>query len=151
VAKEHLKPKEMTMVVVGKPEDFGRSVATLGIPVTSIDLTIPEPKAEAAPATPESLARGKQLLQRAQQAVGGVEKLEAVKDATEVVDFQMDAASGGMKVKQTNRWIAPMQFRQDSEMPIGKISAYSDGAGGWIRTPQGTIPLGPAQRKQVQG
>jgi hypothetical protein len=86
-----------------------------------------------------------------QQAVGGADKLASVKDVSESIDFQLDATAGGMRVKQTDRWVAPMVFRQDSEMPMGKISAFSDGATGWIKTPQGTGPLGAAQLKQVQG
>ena len=47
VAREHVDPKIFTIVTVGNPEQFGQPLATLGVPVTSIDLTIPEPKAEA--------------------------------------------------------------------------------------------------------
>ena len=46
----------------------------------AIDLTIPEPKQEAAKADPASLQKGKELLQRVQQALGGADKLAAVKD-----------------------------------------------------------------------
>ena len=45
-ARQHLEPEQLTIVVVGKPSDFGKPLATLGAPVTSIDLTIPEPKSE---------------------------------------------------------------------------------------------------------
>src|SRR5262249_14129119 len=38
-----------------------------------------------------------------------------------------------------------------TEMPIGKISACSDGKIGWIVTPQGGGALGGPQLKQVQG
>jgi zinc protease len=44
VAREHLDPKNLTIVAVGKPEDFVEPLATLGLPVTSIDLKIPPPK-----------------------------------------------------------------------------------------------------------
>jgi hypothetical protein len=56
-------------VAVGKTDEFRKSLATLGLPVSSIDLTIPEPKPS------ES--------KRAQQAVGGAEKLAGVKDRLE--------------------------------------------------------------------
>ena len=65
---------------VGNPKDFGTPLASLGMNVQPIDLTIPEPKQEAAKATPESLAKGKALLARVQQAFGGADKLAAVKD-----------------------------------------------------------------------
>lgn len=151
VAKTHLDPKTFTIVAVGNPEDFGQRLETLGNPVIPIDLTIPEPKTEAAPADAAGIEKGKRLLARAQQAVGGADKLAAVKDYTQTADFQLDAAAGGMRVQETDRWIAPNYFRQDSQVPAGRISAYSDGKEGWISTPQGSGALMGAQLKQVQG
>ena len=150
-AKERLAPGRLTVVAVGKPEDFSKQLATLGLPVASLDLTIPEARAEAAPADAASLAKGKAVLQRAQQAVGGAEKLAQVKDLYETAVFQLNPSAGGMRVEQVNQWISPGHFRQDSTLPIGRISAYSDGQGGWIATPQGSGPLAGAQLKQVQG
>jgi hypothetical protein len=59
--------------------------------------------------------------------------------------------AGGMTVKETNRWIKPAYFRQDSTVPAGKIAAYFDGKAGWISTPQGWGALAGTQLKQVQG
>ena len=42
VAKEYLKPENLTIVAVGKPDDFGRPLTALGAPVKEIDLTIPK-------------------------------------------------------------------------------------------------------------
>src|SRR5579864_3653690 len=98
VAKERVRVEDMTIVTVGNPQEFGKPLATLGLPVASIDLTIPEPggaakpeavangeaaKVDPASTDPASLARGKQLLARLQQAVGGAEQLAAVQDVTE--------------------------------------------------------------------
>ena len=148
-AKARLDPSKLTIVAVGNPDDFGERLDALGRAVTSIDLTIPEPRAAAA--DPEGAAKGKALLARVQQAVGGADRLAAVKDYTEVMDFRVDPAGGGMRVKQTDRWLAPNQFRQESQLPTGTITAYYDGRGGWIAAPQGSGPLAGAQLKQVQG
>ena len=80
VAKEHLNPAAFTTVAVGNPDDFGHPLDTLGTPVHTIDLTIPQEKLEAAKGDAASLEKGKQLLARAQQAVGGAGQLAAVKD-----------------------------------------------------------------------
>jgi zinc protease len=151
VAKKYLNPANFTLVAVGNPQDFGQQLEALGGPVSTIDLTIPSPTAETAKRDSSSLAGGKQLLQRVQQAVGGAEKLAAVKDYTEVADFQIEPAAGGFRTKQTDIWISPTYFRQENELPVGKVVAYSDGKTGWIATPQGQAPLGGAQLKQVQG
>jgi hypothetical protein len=55
-----------------------------------------------------------------------------------------------MKVKQTNLWVAPDSFRQESQLPFGKVVVYSDGKSGWMSTPQGVRPLPGAQLKQVR-
>jgi zinc protease len=154
VARERVKPDIFTNVLVGNPQEFGTPLTTLGLTVTSIDLTIPEPagtKAEAPAASDSaSLERGKKLLERVQQAVGGVDKLDAVRDLIEAVDLNMAAMPPGTKFQQTNLWAAPDQFRQESVLPFGKIIVYSDGKSGWMSTPQGARPLPEPQLKQVR-
>jgi len=149
-AKERLHPKELTVLAVGNKKDFGEPLTALGMPITPLDISIAEPKAETAAADAASIEKGKQLLQRVQQAVGGADKLAAVHDFEEKVDFQLDRSAGGMKVGQVICWLAPSYFRQDSVLPFGKMSAFSDGRSGWIVSPQGGGPLPEAQLRQIQ-
>jgi zinc protease len=152
VAKQHLDPARFTIVAVGNPDMFDKPLESLGGPVTAIDLTIPEPKAEPSKADAGSLDKGRQLLEKAQKAAGGVEKLAEIKDYLQNSEFQLgNPQAGGMTVKETNRWIKPAYFRQDSTVPAGKIAAYFDGKAGWISTPQGWGALAGTQLKQVQG
>jgi zinc protease len=149
VAKEHLNPAAFTTVAVGNPDDFGHPLDTLGAPVHMIDLTIPQETPEAAKGDAASLEKGKRLLARAQQAVGGAGPLAAVKDYIRSYDLQVEPSAGGMLVKETDRWIAPTYFRQDIALP--KISVFCDGKAGWFAASQGSGPLSGAQLKQVQG
>jgi zinc protease len=146
VAKEHFDPAKLTIVAVGNSKDFGKPLSLLG-KVNTIDLTIPEPKQETAKADAASLQSGKELLERAQKAMGGAEKIAAVKDRTESIEGTMQ----GMKVKQRNRYLAPGYIRQEVELPFGKISSYSDGKTGWLQSPQGVMPLPAEVLKQAQG
>ncbi len=200
VAKQFLKPEELTIVIAGSPETFGEPITALGLPVSPAGFfehaeagsaanpfntasaaplttpsaapltaapgappgTAPVVPLSTAPATrlttapaaplnkaPEAVAL--ELLHRVQEAVGGAEKLAAVKDYFQTCEFKMSAGAGGMTAKQTNRWAWPSYYRQESEMPIGKIAAYSDGSTGWLVTPQGKTGLPPALLKQIQG
>ena len=150
VAKEHIHPDQLAVVTVGNPKEFGKPLTAIG-KVTDLDLTIPEPKQELSKADAGSLARGKQLLVKAQQAMGGAEKLAAVKDATYIAELALEAAAGGIKIKDVSMYLAPDQLRQEQELPFGKIIAYSDGKSGWLSTPQG-VQLMPAEiLKQAQG
>ena len=154
VAREYLHPNEFTDVLVGNPQQFGSPLATLGLPVASIDLTIPGPanaKGEApAKADAASLERGRKLLERVQQAVGGADKLAAVRDVSETLELRMTTMPPNVKVQQVNVWIAPDQFRQESQLPFGKVIVYSDGKSGWMSTPQGDRALPAGQLKQVR-
>ena len=151
VAQKYFKPEEMTYVATGNPEAFGTPLSALGLKVTPIDLTIPEPKKETAKADPASLAKGKELLQRVQQALGGADKLAAVKDLQYQANVEVQTPGAVMKVKQTNSYLAPTSMRQDIELPFGKQSVYSDGKAGWMAGFQGMQALPPAVIKQIQG
>ncbi len=150
VAKRYLSPEDFAIVAVGKQSDFGRPLAELNLPVTPIDLTIPEPEQERAAADASTLAQGVELLKRAQQAMGGVDKLAAVTDLTQFTQVSLQGPQGAMQVKQENYWIAPDKFRQNQVLPFGKMSAYYDGEGGWLASPQGTQPMPPPVVEQVR-
>src|SRR5262249_10854654 len=107
-----------------------------------------QPKPEASRGDTASLAKGKQILERAQKAAGGVDKLEAVKDYTQSADFHL---ANGLNAKELDRWISSTYFRQETDVPSGKIRVYYDGKSGWIATNQGSGPLTGAQLKQVEG
>ena len=150
VAKQYLHPQDLTIVAVGNPKEFSKPLDTLG-KVTPIDLTIPQPKQEAAKVDQDSLEKGKQLLQKVQQAVGGTDKLAAVKDVLQTSEIQLDASMGGIKMKQINHWLAPGLFRQEAEGPFGKLASFTNGSIGWVKGPQGDAALVGPMLKQAQG
>ena len=149
VAREYIDPAKFVIVAAGNPKDFGTPLSALGEPVSDIDLTIPEPKKVTAVVNPAGVARGKALLAKARDAMGGADKLLAVKDVTQSGTVQLDKAAGGLKVTQTSQWIAPTYYRQEDVLPFGKIITYSDGKSGWASTPKGVVPLPDAQLKQI--
>ena len=150
-ARDRVRPADLTVVAVGKAAEFEKSLATLGLPVSPIDLTIPEPKREAAPkADAGAQDKGRELLARAQQAAGGVERLAAVKDLVEVAQFRVDPSAGGTIMKRTDKWVAPSYFREETQLPVGTVVLYADGKTGWMASPQGSGPLPPAGLKPVR-
>lgn len=151
VAKQYLKPEEFVTVVVGKPADFGTPLESLNMPVSKIDLTIPQPKAATAKSDAASLEKGRQLLQKLQAAAGGTDKLAAIKDYSHVAQVSVLAMQGGLKVTQTVK-IAPPVIRFEQQLPNGvTIVIYYDGkGGGFMKTPQGQAPLPPPGLKQAK-
>ena len=151
VAQKYLKPEEMVMVVVGKPADFDSPLASLGQPVTPLDITIPQPKQEQAKADDKSLAAGKAVLAKAQKAIGGADKLAGLKDVTVTAKSQLTGPMGSMSVDQKIRVVYPSTLRQENTLPFGKIEVYTDGKGGWMKAPQGQMPLPGPQLQQAKG
>lgn len=151
VARERLDPAKMTTIVVGNPTAFETPLESLGgTAVSTIDLTIPEPKPEAAAGDAASQRRGQQLLARAQQAMGGADKIAEVTDYVQEIAYQFDVSAGGAQASVTERWIAPSYLRQDNSMVSGKLSVYCDGKTGWISSGQNSGALIGLQLKQVQ-
>ena len=147
VAKERLRPDDFTIVAVGNPKEFGKApLSDLKIPVKKIDLTIPEPKPESAPA---DLGQGVAMLKKAQEAMGGRARLAAVKDLESVVEAKFQMGATMAPVKQRTMRIYPDVLRQEQELPFGKIVVFSDGKGGWMQSPQGMMALPPAVLQQV--
>jgi hypothetical protein len=154
VAKENFRPQDLTIVAVGNPQEFKTPLTELGAKVEPLDLTIPEPKKQAAKSDGASEEKGKQLLRKAQQAMGGADRLAAIKDLQYKAEVGVETPGAVMKVKQTNSFALPSTLRQDLELPFGKQSVYSDGKGGWLSSTlpgQGQAALPPAVLKQVQG
>lgn len=150
VAKEYIKPEDFTLVAVGNPEAFKTPLESLNMPVKKIDLTIPEPKRATVAATAETAAQGKAILAKLQKAVGGADKLAAIKDYMHVADVKILAGPQGMKATQTTQ-ILPPHVRFSQKLPFGEVIVYSDGqGGGWIKSPQGAGPLPPPVAKQAK-
>ncbi len=151
VARTHLHPDRMVMVVVGKPSDFDAPLTALGKPVQPLDITIPQPRQERAVSDAKTLELGKAVLAKAQKAAGGADKLAALKDATITAKSQLSGPMGSMSVDQKIRIIYPSTLRQENTLPFGKIEVYSDGKGGWMKAPQGQMPIPGPQLQQVKG
>jgi predicted Zn-dependent peptidase len=147
VAKEHLKPENFAYVIVGKPADFKQPLTALNLPVKEIDLTIPPPGGarSAAPRSAASADQAKALLAKAVTAMGGA-KVAGVRDITVVQTVNLNGPQGSLQAKQRNLWLLPSVFRQENELPFGKLTGFFDGRTGWLKTPQGEAPFsGPVQ------
>jgi len=119
--------------------------------VRKIDLTIPAPTVTAVKSDETTIAKGRALMDRIQQAVGGLAKLAALKDSITVADYLIDHEGKVTPIRQTERWIAPAHYRQDNEIAGGTISSYFDGQFGWITVPGGSVALAGPTLKQSQG
>lgn len=152
VAKQYIDPAKFVIVAVGNPKDFSASLASLGLPVSNLDISIPPPPGSAARAPGVAgppQPKGAALLAKMAQAMGGDANLAAIKDMTQTAQLNLDAGAGGLKASQTELWIATGHYREESVLPFGKVISYSDGKTGWVSSPQGTANIPDEERKQI--
>lgn len=144
-AQAHLKPDQLVILAVGRQQDFDKPLASLGA-VNTIDITIPEAKAEAAAvpaATPESLAHGRAVLEAAIKGMGGLAALKGVRDLTILSRILQTTPQGDFQLTGKLFLALPSKFRQDVVTPFGELSLIFDGEHGWQKSPQGTRSAPP--------
>jgi len=150
VAKQYLKSDQLATLVLGKEKGFEKPLSSLG-PVTTIDITIPKAKQEPlAAATADSTAKGKAILSKAREAMGGA-SLAAVKDYTAVASLVLKTPQGevSMKTESTVNVAGRMLVKMTS--PMGEIVTGYDGQDMWMRTPQGTRDVPASQASEREG
>jgi hypothetical protein len=100
--------------------------------VTNVDISIPKPKgSEVAGATPESLAKGKQLLAKVREAMGG-DKLTTVTSVVSKATLTVSTPGGEMSMKtETTR--KGGRSVQKMVTPMGEILQGFDGQNVWMK------------------
>jgi zinc protease len=145
VAKERLDPAKFTVGVVANLRTFEDP---RGGSATLVDTTIPPAPSAISATGSSSVEQGKKVLQRAQEAAGGAEKLAAVKDMTMKTSYTL--VRGG-KDDEVDQWIAPSTLRQDGiATGVGRLIRFTDGSTGWISNGYASGPLmNPALRQTL--
>ncbi|MFZ5980244.1 MAG: M16 family metallopeptidase [Candidatus Zixiibacteriota bacterium] len=78
-ARKNLKPDSMVILVVGNEANFEEPLSSLGLPVDTIDITIPKPvEQKELVINDETMAKGKKLLQLMAEAHGGVDNFKKI-------------------------------------------------------------------------
>jgi len=148
VSKEYFQPSKLTIVAVGNPAKFGEPLTALNLPVKPLDVSIPPPHEETAQADAQSVAQGKELLDKAFAFMGGEQKLAALQDITETANAKMETPQGELSLQITSNGILPGTFREEQQRGPAKITIYVSPSEAWINTPQGVKDLpGPAAQQ----
>jgi predicted Zn-dependent peptidase len=148
-AQRHLRPDQVQVLVVGRQADFDKPLSELG-PVNTIDIAIPVPAGDKGPeATPESLAKGKELFARSIAAMGDPQAVKNVRGLRVESDLVQSTPMGDMAMAAESLSVYPDKVLFTLSTPGGKIEIVINGPNGVIRTPQGAMPLPEAQRKSM--
>ena len=146
--KKRWKPESLTLLVVGKEADLDQPMSSLGMKVRTIDITIPSPPEKLPDPTPETIAKGKDILKKAAVAMGGPALL-GIKDimmvgkqlqVTPMGEFAMDAE---ISVVRPNKMLANMKT------PMGAMTMVFDGNNAWVKSPMGIQDLPGSQKEEM--
>jgi predicted Zn-dependent peptidase/outer membrane lipoprotein-sorting protein len=137
VARKYIKPDDLIMLVVGDASRFDQQLTDLG-QVAEIDIAIPEPKATEtiAAATPEALARGREIADETVARLGGPGPVREVKNNSYDFSLTMIAPQGEFQMTGTQTVVFPDQVRTELQAPFGTLIQVLDGEAGWTQDPQ---------------
>lgn len=132
VANSRLQPDKLSILAIGKQEEFDKPLSTFG-QVNTIDITIPEPTStEKYPdPTPETLARGKDLLLKAAKAAGEP-ALKGLKDLTMEGSSSLKTPMGPMELKGNGTFVLPGRLYNNVTTPMGTLIQVLDGEKAWM-------------------
>ena len=149
VAKKYFNPAAQQILVVGNPEGFGEPLSLLG-DVKEIDITIPPPSKEAMPeATPESLARGMELLEKMTASLGGKEKFAAVKSLLIDSRTTLTTPMGAMALDIQSIMLLPDRAATTIRSPMGEMKQIVTPEGAWMEF-NGVRALPPSQWEEAK-
>lgn len=136
VSKQYWDTNKMFFLIVGNTKDFDEPVSSLG-QVTKWSIDIPKPAAAVTvEATPESLAKGKDLVAKARAAAGG-DKLAGVHDFVQTGSMSVETPQGAFALGVEATTTASGKTLQKMTTPMGEIVQGFDGKSSWAKTPQG--------------
>lgn len=145
VAQKYMQPDKVRILVVGRDKDFDEPLSTLG-KVNEIDITIPVPKEETAPADRSSLDKGRDLFRKAVEAAGGAAAFHNIKTVERKLVTMVLNGDGSFPVKVDLTIKMPDKMRINLQTPMGSVTQLVIGPDAWLITPDGANPA-PDQMK----
>jgi zinc protease len=146
-----LDPRHMVVVVVGPAVALKGSLEALGqVEVVSPDVRVEAPVS--APATPEQVKRGREVLDQLLAAHGGLERLRRVKDST--IRGEMTLSLGGNDVTLPMEQVRkdPFRMRFVSRIALVENGQILNGRRGWLFSVSGdSLAVSEADSIGIEG
>ncbi len=132
-AQKHFDLDNLYIAIVGKAEDFDGALTDLGMPVDTIDITIPSAAPESDLAVnEENIAKGKAILSAAIEATGGKDNYAKIHSFSRIGDVSLDVGGGNMMTLAIVEVIElPNKRALTITIPGGEMKQIFDGTHGW--------------------
>jgi len=141
--------------VVGPEKGRDKPLSTFGN-VTKLDMSIPEPpsaesaKSSGAAASPEAAAKGKSLIAKAVEAIGGAPTVDALTSVQEKGVAVVKTPQGELEIKNLVTIALPDRIRQELTLPMGTVAMVLTPTAGFLQTPQGAGPMPESERASMR-
>lgn len=143
VAKEWIDPDRLLLLGVGNSAHFGKPLDALG-KVEKLDVSIPVPAKKPLVIDPEKEKQGRQILEAAVRAHGGVEALGALK----TVRAELVLHTGTFKLRTVMRAALPEKVRADVAGPLGPVTQIMAPQESWQASGNWVKPLKPEEARK---
>ncbi len=137
-ATRFFQPDKLSIIAVGNAKEFAKQLEAFGptrvIKSTEIDFVAPDllkakPKLSASPA---GAVKARALVNKAVTAMGGLEKLQAVKDVTTAGKLKLTMPQGSFDADAEETVLYPDRYKMVMKLPMGVITQAYDGGTAWM-------------------
>jgi zinc protease len=150
--------ERMKIVAVGNAKGFAASLAPLGeartISFSDLDLMRPDLKRQAESSssakTPESAARGMELLKGVAAAMGGAPKLQEITDSVATAKVALETPAGTLQGDLTNEISYPDKTKVTVSMPMGQMVQAFDSKEAWAAMGEQMMPMPPSMNDEMK-
>jgi predicted Zn-dependent peptidase/outer membrane lipoprotein-sorting protein len=142
-------PEAITLLVVGKDKDFDEPLSVLSTSVQTIEIAIPAPPEKIPSPTPETISKGKEILQKTLAAIGGKAVL-GIKDVVDTRSMTVNTPQGEMKMDVEMAYLEPNRVSQKIKLPFGEMAMVFDGTKGWVKSPMGVQDMPGSQIDELK-
>jgi zinc protease len=168
VARKYIHPDRFSIVVVGTGDGYDKKLAAFG-DLRTLDISIPPPPGgqpqtgaagerqgapsagsaskKAAPTSPAAFMAANAMLDKATDAVGGLQKLRDLTSYQQTATMQMPQ---GQSVKVRLTVVLPDKVHQELTSAVGTTAIVVTPDTSFLKGPQGTMPLPESQRAMVE-
>ncbi|MEZ5356046.1 MAG: pitrilysin family protein [Bryobacteraceae bacterium] len=152
-ALRRLDTSKLAVVALGPETLYERPLAGLERLEVPLDLSIPQPKPFAPPTDPSAVARGKAMLSRMAESIGGAARLRQVNRLELRLEGRIRTGAKDPWSDRSGweRWIAPSVFRQEITGANVKMITFYDASIGWQWTAGGLYAMSAPVLKRVRG
>lgn len=119
VAEKYVHKDRLAVLVVGKAADFEKPLSSFG-PVTDVDISIPETAPGGAKKAAESNPEGLALMAKVVEALGGAEKVQAVKAMRQKATLLIKTPQGELPIEAEGTLLFPDTTYMKLQTPMGE-------------------------------